>query len=89
MLTSHLMNLGFRINYAKSQLIPSNKMESLGVRIYRTMLSERRIVVFFQCLAQFRKGNLVSFRRCLHLMGMMALSLSVVLLGLLNMRDFL
>ncbi|XP_042579387.1 uncharacterized protein LOC109090184 [Cyprinus carpio] len=45
-------------------------------------------MVFYQCLAQFCKGNLVLFRTCRRLLGMMALSLSVVLLGLLKMRDF-
>ncbi|XP_073725558.1 kinesin-like protein KIF6 isoform X3 [Misgurnus anguillicaudatus] len=92
MLTSHLMNLGFRINYAKSQLIPSREIKYLGLRIdsvaYRTMLSERRIIAFYQCLALFRLGNLVSFRTCLRLLGMMASLLAVVPLGLLKMRDF-
>ncbi|XP_016375724.1 uncharacterized protein LOC107714402 [Sinocyclocheilus rhinocerous] len=64
MLTSHLTSLGFRINYAKSQLIPSQEIEYLGLRIdsvaYRAVISERRIMAFYQCLAQFRKGNLVS-----------------------------
>lgn len=91
-LTSHLTNLGFRINYSKSQLIPSQEIEYLGLRInsvsYRAMLSQRRIIAFYQCLAQFRRGNLVSFRACLRLLGMMASSLSVVPLGLLKMRDF-
>ncbi|KAI2662102.1 Gag-Pol polyprotein [Labeo rohita] len=92
MLTSHLMNLGFRINYAKSHLIPSQEIEYLGLRIdsveYRAMLSERRIMAFYQCLARFRVGNMVSFRTCLCLLGMMASSLSVVPLGLLKMRSF-
>ncbi|KAL0199690.1 hypothetical protein M9458_002877, partial [Cirrhinus mrigala] len=92
MLTSHLTNLGFRINYAKSQLIPSQEIEYLGLRIdsveYRAMLSERRIMAFYQCLARFRVGNMVSFRTCLRLLGMMASSLSVVPLGLLKMRSF-
>ncbi len=33
MLTSHLTNLGFGINYAKSQLIRSQEIEYLGLRI--------------------------------------------------------
>ncbi|XP_056307255.1 uncharacterized protein LOC130219008 [Danio aesculapii] len=88
-LSSHL---GFRINNAKSQLIPSQEIEYLGLRLdsvtYRAMLSERRITAFGLCLTHFRKGNLVSFRTCLRLMGMMASSLSVIPLGLLKMRDF-
>lgn len=40
-----------------------------------------------KCLAQFRRGNLVSFRTYLCLMAMMAMSLSVVLLGLLKMSE--
>lgn len=45
-------------------------------------------MAFYQCLAQFRpeKPGIVQTR--LHLMGMMASSLSVVLLGWLKMRDF-
>ncbi|KAK3545262.1 hypothetical protein QTP70_002697, partial [Hemibagrus guttatus] len=82
-----------RINYAKSWLTPSQETEYLGLRIdsvtYRATLSGRRVMVFYLCLAQFCKENLVPFKTCLCLMGMMASSLSVVPLGFTAINSIL
>lgn len=78
------------MNNAKSQLILSQEIEYLGLGLdsvtYCAILSERRMVAFGLCLTHFCKGNLVSFRTCLHLMGMMASS--VYDPGLLKIRHF-
>ncbi len=41
--------------------LPEDRVSRLVNRLSGILL-ERRIVVFYQCLAQFRKGNLASFR---------------------------
>ncbi|XP_038153414.1 uncharacterized protein LOC119791417 [Cyprinodon tularosa] len=89
---NHLINLGFRINQAKSRLTPVQCTEYLGLKInslsYRVTLSEGRILSFTQCMTRFQLGNVVTFRLCLRLLGLMASVISVVHLGLLMMRDF-
>lgn len=90
--TSHLMNLGFKINWEKSRLIPAQCTEYFGLEInslsHRVTLSEGRIASFTQCMTHFQLGRVVSFRLCLRLLGLMASVISVVKLGLLMMRDF-
>ena len=89
--TSHLMNLGFRINWTKSRLQPAQCTAYLGLSINslscRVTLSEGRIQAFTQCLARFQPGAAVPFRLCLRLLGLMASVIAVVKLGLLMMRD--
>lgn len=91
-LVSHLVNLGFSINFTKSCLNPCQDIEYLGVRInsitYHATLSQRRVESFRQCLTQFQEGKCVPFRTCLRLAGLMASALSVVPMGLLRMREF-
>nr|XP_055040043.1 uncharacterized protein LOC129427314 [Misgurnus anguillicaudatus] len=91
-LVSHLVNLGFNINEAKSCLVPTQEIIYLGLRLnsarYLAFLSEEQIKSIRGCLALFQKGNKVSFRLCLRLLGLMASTISVVPLGLLRMREF-
>ncbi len=44
--------------------------------------------VFYTMHARFQMGKVVPFRLCLRMLSLMALVISVVHLGLLNMRDF-
>ena len=89
---NHLRTLGFSINWEKSRVDPAQCAEYLGLHIdslsYRVTLSERRLTSLTQCLSLFRRGETVSFRLCLRLLGLMASVISVVHLGLLMMRDF-
>ncbi|XP_049326792.1 uncharacterized protein LOC125787056 [Astyanax mexicanus] len=89
---NHLKNLGFKINWNKSLLEPSQHTDYLGLTInsfsYRVRLSERRVTSFEQCLSRFRMGKVVSLRLCLRMLGLMASAISVVKWGLLMMRDF-
>ena len=91
-LSTHLTELGFKINQAKSSLVPAQSIEYLGLRLdsvtSRATLSERRVTKFRDCLSRFRPGAKVSFRVCLGLLGIMASTTAVVPLGLLMMRDF-
>lgn len=91
-LLTHLTDLGFRINYTKSCLTLTQRIEYLGIMIdsvrYRATLTDRRREKFHLCLSLFREGRTVAFRTCLSLLGLMASLLAVVPLGLLRMRDF-
>ncbi|XP_034567334.1 uncharacterized protein LOC117832353 [Notolabrus celidotus] len=90
--TGHLRNLGFNINWGKSRLQPSQYTEYLGLSInslsYRVTLSEGRLMSLMHCLSLFEWGKVISFRLCLRLLGLMASVISVVPLRLLMMRDF-
>ena len=89
---THLTDLGFNINWAKSRVEPTQCTEYLGLKInslsYRVTLSEGRLASLGQCLSLFRLSKAVPFRLCLRLLGLMASVVSVVHLGLLMMRDF-
>ncbi|XP_053354207.1 uncharacterized protein LOC128526406 [Clarias gariepinus] len=89
---SHIQTLGFSVNMQKSSLIPSQQCSFLGLEICsvtsRARLSEHRIAAFQRCLALFQLQHKLRFRVFLQLMGMMASMITVVPLGLLNMRAF-
>ncbi|GAA6099882.1 uncharacterized protein LOC124401124 [Tachysurus ichikawai] len=76
----------------KSRLVPSQQTEYLGLNLdslsYQVTLMEERIASFTQCLACFQRGQVVPYRLCLRMLGLMASVISVVYLGLLKMRDF-
>nr|XP_054607225.1 uncharacterized protein LOC129167121 [Nothobranchius furzeri] len=88
----HLCGLGFRINWQKSALLPSQKITFLGLNLdsgaFTARLSTPRVDALSLCLARFRLHSSVRFALCLRLLGLMASAISVVPLGRLHMRDF-
>ncbi|XP_024141773.2 uncharacterized protein LOC112154824 [Oryzias melastigma] len=92
LLTSHLIALGFTINWDKSVLIPAQTITFIGLSLdskeFRARLSADRLRAFRACLALFRRGACLRFRQCLRLLGLMASALIVVPLGRLYMRPF-
>ncbi|XP_029973330.1 uncharacterized protein LOC115407110 [Salarias fasciatus] len=91
-LIKHLIDLGFMINSEKSVLSPVQKIIFLGLSLdsvsFTARLSAARVNVFRACLSRFTLRNLVPFRLCLRLLGLMASAILVVRLGHLYMRDF-
>ncbi|XP_036007387.1 uncharacterized protein LOC118567149 [Fundulus heteroclitus] len=86
----HLMDLGFKINPEKSSLLPSQRTSFIGLSlnsIHATeSLTEDRVKAMVNCLSRFQRGNLVSFRLCRRLLGLMVAALVVIPLGRLHMR---
>lgn len=91
-LLTHLTALGFSINERKSCLEPAQDVKFLGLQLnsvsYRATLSLERITAFRQCLALFQRGSRLRYHTCLRLLGLMASTIAVVPLGLLQMRAF-
>lgn len=89
---SHLRDLGFVVNTAKSVLQPSQSIAFLGLTLdsvsYVAHLSPERVRTFKDTLARFTPGSRVSYGLCLRLLGLMASVLLVVKLGRLYMRGF-
>ncbi len=92
MLLEHIQKLGLELNIEKSVLIPTQSITYLGLSLnsvmFRARLSEDRVRKFTRCMTDFQRGNSVSFRTCLRLLGLMASALIVVPLGRLFMREF-
>ncbi|CAL9704266.1 unnamed protein product [Knipowitschia caucasica] len=90
LLLEHLRQLGLRLNYEKSHLVPSQETHFLGLvlnsQAASLTLSQARLMSFESCLSQFRLGARVTWRQCLRLMGLMASMSQAVPLALLNMR---
>lgn len=86
----HAERLGLRVNWAKSNLVPSQQTVFLGVLLDSvTMLarpSVRRVDGIMEMLRQFQQDRLVPFVRCLRLLGMLTAASTVVPLGLLSLR---
>ena len=89
---THLTDLGFRINYNKSTLIPAQTAEFIGIALntvsYTARLSPDRIQSFLSCLARFRLDQMVQISTCRRLAGLMASAISLIRLGRLRMRPF-
>ncbi|XP_053190141.1 uncharacterized protein LOC128373962 [Scomber japonicus] len=89
-LLQHLEYLGLHLNRKKSRLQPSQFTEFLGMcldaRAGALSLTPVRQATLRTCLSQFRLGARVSWRLCLRLLGLMAATVHVIPLALLNMR---
>ena len=89
-LLQHIEHLGLRLNRKKSKLQPSQSTEFLGMcldaRAGTMSLTPVRQVALRACLSQFRLGAKVPWWLCLRLLGLMASTVHVVPLALLNMR---
>ena len=90
LLTEHLSALGFRVNIAKSVLTPTQTISFIGLTLdsFRARLSLAMVRIFWMCLAHFQRGNYITFRLCLRLLGLMASVLVAVQFGCLYMREF-
>uniref|UniRef100_A0AAV2L2W9 ribonuclease H n=1 Tax=Knipowitschia caucasica TaxID=637954 RepID=A0AAV2L2W9_KNICA len=86
LLLEHLHQLGLRLNYEKSHLVPSQETHFLGLVLNSQAASLTLSQTRLSCLSQFRLGARVIWQQCLHLMGLMASMSQAVPLALLNMR---
>ncbi|XP_028302785.1 uncharacterized protein LOC114463411 [Gouania willdenowi] len=91
-LFSHIGNLGLKVNYAKSNLVPSQVVRYLGLvldsSVMRASLSPERVSAILGLLRRFQHGTILQYGLVLRLMGMLASASMVVPLGLLTLRPF-
>ncbi len=89
-LLQHLEYLGLRLNKEKSRLHPTQSTEFLGMwldaRAGTLSLTPARQDALRTCLFRFQLGTTVTWRLCLRLLGLMAATVHVIPLALLNMR---
>ena len=89
---SHLRTLGFTVNLDKSILVPSQRINFIGVsldsRSMTARLSNDRVTAFQSLLSGFQLGRMVTYRTCMRLTGTMASALALVPLGRLHWRPF-
>ena len=87
---SHLENLGLALNREKSCLIPSQRVEYLGLvldsSLLRAVLTLRRTVVLMDSFSQLTVSKHITVKCGRRLLGLMAAASQVVPLGLLHMR---
>ena len=89
---SHLAALGFTVNMDKSVLVPSQRIDFIGVtldsRSMSARLSNDRLTSFQSLLSEFQLGRTVTYRMCMRLTGLMASVLALVRLGRIHWRPF-
>ncbi len=89
-LLQHLEHLGLRLNRRKSRLRPSQSTELLGMyldaRAGTLSLTAGRQAALRVCLSKFHLGARATWRLCLRLLGLMAATVHIVPLALLNMH---
>lgn len=82
MLLLHMESLGLRVNQEKSILTPNKRISFIGLTLdivfLKAYLSAKQVKAFLACLARFCRENLLTFRTCLQLLGLMALAISWV-----------
>lgn len=75
LLTSHLVALGFTVNWGKGVLISTQSI-TLGLSedsvAFKARLPVERVKAFWACPALFCRGVMVKFIMCLRLLGLMA-----------------
>lgn len=81
-LVTHLSEIGFNINQKKSCLVPSHRIEYLGIMLdslsYDATLSDDRIELFPTVPLPVPQGRSVTFRACLRVLGLTVSTISVV-----------
>ena len=89
---SHLISLGFNINYEKSVLVPTTSIDFIGMTLdsvsFTARLSEERVNSVMMCASLFQVGHRIPFKTCRRMAGLMASALTVIRLGRLYMRPF-
>jgi len=86
----HLTKLGFAVNWKKSNPIPHQQVQYLGMVLdagrLRATLSEIRQASLLLAVRRLRQGATVTALTIMQTLGLMAAAHSVVQLGLLHMR---
>ena len=89
-LLAHAARLGLKVNAAKSNLVPSQRVTYLIVQLdtiaMRACLSSHRVNDILESLVPLRRGKVVPYLHFLRLVGKLAAATSVVPLGLLTLR---
>ena len=89
---SHLRALGFTVNLDKSILVPTQRIDFIGVSLdslsMTARLSQDRLASFQSLLSEFQLGRTVVYRTCMRLVGTMASALPLVPLGRFHYRPF-
>lgn len=92
MLLLHMESLVLRVNQEKSILTPNKSISFIGLTLdmvfLKAYLSAKQVKAFLACLALFCRENLLVFRTCLQLLGLMASAIVVIPLGRLYTRGF-
>ena len=90
MLLSHFECLGLRVNFAKSSLLPSQRITFLGAVFdsanMRAVISPERALVLQQLTASVRNKACFPLKFFQRMLGLMASASPVLQLGLLRMR---
>lgn len=90
MVMDHLTGLGLTINGEKSNLVPSQSTQFLGIILdspsMKAKLSQERVASMLKMISLFKLRRLVTALECQRLIGLMAAAAHVVPLGLLHMR---
>lgn len=85
MLLLHMESLVLRVNQEKSILTPNKSISFIGLTLdmvfLKAYLSAKQVKAFLACLALFCRENLLIFRTCLQLLGLMASAIVVIPLG--------
>ncbi|XP_030293378.1 uncharacterized protein LOC115593839 [Sparus aurata] len=89
-LLGHVNQLGLTVNYSKSSLTPSQKVDYLGMtldsRLMRAFLSRKRVENILQLIGCFQRGRVLRYGLFLKLLGMLTAASMVIPLGLLSLR---
>ncbi|KAL0198781.1 hypothetical protein M9458_007321, partial [Cirrhinus mrigala] len=87
---AHLSRLGFRVNWEKSKLSPTQRISFLGMELdsveQKACLTQERAQSMLNCLNTFKCRTAVPLKLFQRLLGHMAAAAAVTLLGLLHMR---
>lgn len=82
MLLLHMESLVLRVNQEKSILTPNKSISFIGLTLdmvfLKAYLSAKQVKAFLACLALFCRENLLVFRTCLQLLGLMASAIVVI-----------
>ena len=89
---AHLAALGFNVNFAKSMLTPSQQISFIGMSLDTANMSARlspeRVDRFLTCLNLFQLDQVVRYKDCMVLAGLMASAVHLLRLGRFHMRPF-
>ncbi|XP_072219103.1 uncharacterized protein [Leuresthes tenuis] len=89
-LLGHVNRLGITVNYSKSRLTPSQKVNYLDMTLdslsMRAFLSQKRVENIMQLIGCFQTGRVFTYGLFLRLLGMLMAASMVIPLGLLSLR---
>ncbi len=90
LILSHLERLGFRVNFAKSALSPSQRVSFLGTVLdsahMRAVIAPERALAIQKLAATFKSDTARPLKVFQRMLGLMAAASPVLQLGLLRMR---